>query len=41
MIVGAGYPASDATVPRLTRKPLEEIASFITQAERPGVLRDR
>ena len=30
MIVVAGYPASDAVVPRLSRKPLEEIASFVT-----------
>lgn len=28
MIVVAGYPAPDAQVPRITRKPLAEIASF-------------
>lgn len=28
MIVVAGYPAADAVVPRITRKPLEVIASF-------------
>jgi iodotyrosine deiodinase len=28
MIVVAGYPASDAVVPRITRKPLEAIATF-------------
>jgi iodotyrosine deiodinase len=41
MIIVAGYPASDAMVPRLTRKPLEEIATFITQVQRPGVVRDQ
>jgi nitroreductase len=29
MIVVAGYPASDAVVPDLTRKPLDQIASFL------------
>jgi nitroreductase len=29
MIVVTGYPASDARVPALTRKPMAEIASFI------------
>lgn len=33
MIVVAGYPASDARVPDLKRKPLSEIASFL---EAPG-----
>jgi len=28
MLVVAGHPAADARVPRLTRKPLEEITSF-------------
>jgi iodotyrosine deiodinase len=28
MLVVAGYPAADAKVPRLTRKPLSEIATF-------------
>jgi iodotyrosine deiodinase len=28
MIVVAGYPAPDAVVPRITRKPLEDIATF-------------
>jgi nitroreductase len=28
MIIVAGYPAPDAVVPRITRKPLEGIASF-------------
>lgn len=28
MLVVAGYPAPDARVPRLTRKPLDEIATF-------------
>jgi iodotyrosine deiodinase len=28
MLVVTGYPAADARVPRLTRKPLNEIASF-------------
>jgi nitroreductase len=28
MIIVTGYPASDARVPRLIRKPLEEIATF-------------
>jgi len=32
MIVVAGYPAGDAMVPRLSRKPLEEIATFMTPA---------
>jgi iodotyrosine deiodinase len=32
MIVVAGYPAGDAVVPRLSRKPLEEIATFMTPA---------
>lgn len=29
MLVVAGYPAEHATVPRLERKPLDEIASFL------------
>jgi nitroreductase len=29
MLVVAGYPAEDARVPRLTRKPLSEIATFL------------
>ena len=29
MLVVTGYPAADARVPKLTRKPLHEIASFI------------
>lgn len=28
MIVVGGYPAADAVLPRVTRKPLDEIASF-------------
>jgi len=28
MLVVTGYPAADARVPRLRRKPLDEIASF-------------
>lgn len=28
MLVVTGYPASDARIPRLSRKPLEEIATF-------------
>lgn len=28
MLIVTGYPAADATVPRLTRKPLEQIATF-------------
>jgi iodotyrosine deiodinase len=39
MIVVAGYPSGDAMVPRLTRKPLEEIATFITHAPAPGPAR--
>lgn len=31
MLVVTGYPAPDAHVPRLTRKPLEEIATFIEE----------
>jgi nitroreductase len=31
MIIVAGYPASDAVVPDLTRKPLDQIATFLTQ----------
>ena len=30
MIIVAGYPASDAVVPDLTRKPLDQIATFLT-----------
>lgn len=30
MIVVTGYPAADAQVPDLTRRPLDEIASFMT-----------
>jgi nitroreductase len=29
MLIVTGYPAADARVPRLVRKPLEEIATFI------------
>ena len=28
MLVVTGYPAADAVVPRLRRKPLHEIATF-------------
>lgn len=29
LLIPVGYPAPDATVPRITRKPLEEIAVFL------------
>ncbi|MEP7324858.1 MAG: hypothetical protein ABI836_02820 [Gemmatimonadota bacterium] len=29
MLVVAGYPSADAVVPRIHRKPLEEISTFI------------
>ncbi|CAN5324048.1 hypothetical protein BH23GEM2_BH23GEM2_25740 [soil metagenome] len=29
MLVATGYPAADARVPRLVRKPLSEIATFL------------
>ena len=29
MILVVGYPAEDATVPDISKKPLEEIATFI------------
>jgi nitroreductase len=29
MLVVAGYPAADAVVPRISRKPLEEVATFL------------
>ena len=29
LILVAGYPAADATVPQVTKKPLEEIATFL------------
>ncbi len=28
MIIVAGYPAENASVPRISKKPLEQIASF-------------
>lgn len=30
LILVAGYPADDATVPRITKKPLSEIATFVS-----------
>jgi nitroreductase len=29
LLLAVGYPADDATVPALTRKPLDEIATFM------------
>jgi len=29
LILVVGYPAEDATVPLITKKPLEEIATFV------------
>ena len=29
LLLVTGYPAADARVPRLTKKPLEEIATFV------------
>jgi nitroreductase len=36
MLVVAGYPASDAVVPDLTRKPLDQIATFLTNEIPPS-----
>jgi hypothetical protein len=29
VLIVTGHPAVDATVPRLTKKPLEDVAAFI------------
>jgi len=36
MIIIAGYPAEDATVPVITKEPLENIATFLIEEPASG-----